>query len=154
KDSTTTAQLLGIEHRVLEMSAGEGSDIEELVSAYAEPFACASALGMLRVSRAVSQSAKVLLTGDGGDDVFLGYPEHRNLWLAENFSSVLPSATADFWYGIRSRFPRIGLLRRTATFLDYAAGGLGILVDGHTRLPCYQCHGILGNRLLTFSTNL
>ena len=56
------------------MSAGEESDIQELVSAYAEPFACASALGMLRVSRAVAQSAKVLLTGDGGDDVFWDTP--------------------------------------------------------------------------------
>jgi asparagine synthase (glutamine-hydrolysing) len=153
-DSTATAQLLGIEHRVLEMSAGEGSDLQELVSAYAEPFACASALGMLRVSRAVAQSAKVLLTGDGGDDVFLGYPDHRNLWLAENFSSVLPSAAADCWYGMRSRFPRIGPLRRAATFLDYATGGLGILVNSHNGFPFHQCHGILGNRLLAFSTNV
>lgn len=78
KDASETAARLSITHRVLPLSATDAPDVSELVSAYGEPFACASALGMLGVSRAVAASAKVLLTGDGGDDVFLGYPRIRD----------------------------------------------------------------------------
>ena len=37
-------------------------------------------------SRAISKSVRVRLTGDGGDDLFLGYPEHRNFWLAQKLA--------------------------------------------------------------------
>ena len=64
---------------------------EERVDAYGEPFACASALGMLRVSRAVKPMPLVLLTGDAsGDDCFLGYPEHRNFYIAQRLAQRWP----------------------------------------------------------------
>jgi len=45
------------------------TDMPQLVAAYAEPFAVSSALGMLRLSRAIAETpARVVLTGDGGDD--------------------------------------------------------------------------------------
>ena len=47
--------------------------LAEMEDAFSEPFASQSAQAMLRVSRAVKPKATVLLTGDGGDDVFLGY---------------------------------------------------------------------------------
>src|SRR4030095_9449695 len=89
-DARATARTLGISHRVLELSADDPPDMTELAEAYAEPFACSSALGMLSVSRAVAPSATVLLTGDGGDDVFLGYPEHRYLWFAGKLAGRTP----------------------------------------------------------------
>ena len=89
-DARATAATLGLDHRLLPLSATDAPDVSELVSAYAEPFACASAIGMLGVSRAVRKSAKVLLTGDGGDDVFLGYPEHRNFLTAQRVAGALP----------------------------------------------------------------
>jgi asparagine synthetase B (glutamine-hydrolysing) len=76
-DARQTARQLGIRHEVIDLSPDETPSIDDMSSAYGEPFACASALGMMRVSKAVRSSATVLLTGDGGDDVFLGYPEHR-----------------------------------------------------------------------------
>src|SRR5205085_12211992 len=68
-DAVATARALKLNHRIVEVSADDAPDVSELVNAFGEPFACASALGMLRVSEAVASSAKVLLTGDGGDDV-------------------------------------------------------------------------------------
>ena len=118
-----------------------------MVAAYGEPFACASALGMLRVSKAVGHSAKVLLTGDGGDDVFLGYPEHRHFWLAEKFARTLPSAAVDGWSALREHFPRFGSLRRMSSFLDYSTGGLGAVAATHDGLPVYERDGMLGERL-------
>jgi asparagine synthase (glutamine-hydrolysing) len=70
--------------------------------AYGEPFACASALGILQISRVVKPEATVLLTGDGGDDVFLGYPEHKYFWLAQRFAHTIPSPLAKAWYGGRN----------------------------------------------------
>ena len=109
-----TARRLGIQHCVLQMSDRDKPQIEELVSAYGEPFACASALGMLTVSRAVASSAKVLLTGDGGDDVFLGYPPHRYLWVAGRLARMLPSFAKKLWLTYRSAFPedRLATSRR------------------------------------------
>src|SRR5438046_4682018 len=78
-DARAAAAELGIRHRVVGLASSGRPGVDELVSAYAEPFACSSALGMLRVCQEVAGSAKVLLTGDGGDDLFLGYPRHRHL---------------------------------------------------------------------------
>jgi len=148
-DARATARQLGIEHRVLEMSANDAPDIDELVSAFGEPFACASALGMLGVSHMVSASAKVLLTGDGGDDVFLGYPEHRHFWLAQRLAGVLPGASVNMWLKLRNGFPRRGVLRRARSFLDYATGGLGAVTQTRDGWPMYQSCGLLGERLRT-----
>ncbi|MEA2176411.1 MAG: hypothetical protein QOD00_4003 [Blastocatellia bacterium] len=146
-DARATAAQLGIHHRVLELNASEPPDISEMVTAYAEPFACASALGMLRVSRAVASEATVLLTGDGGDDLFLGYPEHLHLLMAEKFARAIPGPAARLWSGCRASFPRKGLLKRAASFMDYSTGGLGAVACAHDGLPVYERHGLLGERL-------
>lgn len=146
-DARHTARALGLDHHVIELSPDESPAVAELTEAYSEPFACASALGMLRVSKAVAPLAKVLLTGDGGDDVFLGYPEHRHFWLAQGLARQLPAASSAGWSAVRDSFPRRGALRRAASFLDYAAGGLGAVAAAHDGLPYYQRHGLLGERL-------
>jgi len=146
-DATETARRLGIRHQVLELTGSTEPNIDELVSAYAEPFACASALGMLRVSKAVKGSATVLLTGDGGDDVFLGYPEHRHLLLAQKVARSLPGFVASSWRSNQEKFPRVGSLKRLGSFLNYSTGGLGAVACAHDGLPSYTQHGMLGERL-------
>ena len=146
-DATETAKRLGIRHQVLELTGATEPNLDELVSAYAEPFACASALGMLRVSKAVRGSATVLLTGDGGDDVFLGYPEHRHLLLAQKVARTLPGFVASGWRSNQERFPRTGALKRLGSFLNYSTGGLGAVACAHDGLPSYMQHGMLGERL-------
>jgi asparagine synthase (glutamine-hydrolysing) len=146
-DATETAKHLGIRHQVLELTGDTEPNIDELISAYAEPFACASALGMLRVSKAVKGSATVLLTGDGGDDVFLGYPEHRHLLLAQKVARSLPGLVASGWRSNQEKFPRTGALKRLGSFLNYSTGGLGAVACAHDGLPSYTQHGMLGERL-------
>ncbi|HEX6717752.1 MAG TPA: asparagine synthase (glutamine-hydrolyzing) [Pyrinomonadaceae bacterium] len=146
-DATDTARRLGIRHQVLELTSDSEPNMAELVSAYAEPFACASALGMLRVSKAVKGAATVLLTGDGGDDVFLGYPEHRHLWLAQKFARSLPGFVASGWRNYQEKLPRSGSLKRVGSFLNYSTGGLGAVACAHDGLPAYREYGMLGERL-------
>lgn len=147
-DARRTAGALKIKHKVLELSPDDAPDMSEFTSAYGEPFACASGLGMLRVSRAVASEATVLLTGDGGDDVFLGYPEHRHLWLAEKVARKLPGASAQAWDAVRGAVPRVGPARRAASFLSYATGGVGAVACAHDGLPAYTQNGLLGERLV------
>jgi asparagine synthase (glutamine-hydrolysing) len=146
-DATATARALKLNHRIVEVSANDAPDVAELVNAYGEPFACASALGMLRVSQAVAPSAKVLLTGDGGDDVFLGYEGHKHFWMASRLAAHLPDQSGRLWLALRDRLPRVGPLRRAASFLDYATGGLGGVALARDGLQMYQRAGLLGARL-------
>jgi asparagine synthase (glutamine-hydrolysing) len=152
-NARATAVELGIDHKTFDISSEDDTGISELVNAYPEPFACASALGMLRVSRAVAREATVLLTGDGGDDIFLGYPEHRHLWFAERLARTSPRTAADLWQRSRQRFPRYGQLRRLASFLDYASGGLGAVINAHDGLPSYKQEGVLGERLMAYTVD-
>ena len=146
-DAVATARALKLNHRVVEVSAAQAPDVTELVSAYGEPFACASALGMLRVSEAVAPSAKVLLTGDGGDDVFLGYEGHKHFWMAERLAARLPDQSNKWWLALRDRVPRIGPMGRAASFIDYATGGIGSVAQARDGLQMYQRAGLLGARL-------
>ena len=142
-----TARRLGIRHEVLQMTGSQNLDVGELVSAYAEPFSCASALGMLRASRAVASSAKVLLTGDGGDDVFLGYPRHRHLHLAGRLARLLPDSFFRAWRAKGLSVPRVGPLRRAAALLDYATGGLDAYLAAGEGLRPFVERDLLGPRL-------
>jgi asparagine synthase (glutamine-hydrolysing) len=150
-EAQETADRLGIRHQVLELKGDTASNIGELISAYGEPFACASALGMLRVSKEVAGAATVLLTGDGGDDVFLGYPEHRHLWMAQKLARSLPSVLATGWRRNREKVPQFGSLKRLGSFLNYSTGGLGAVTCAHDGLPSYQRYGMLGERLAGIS---
>ncbi len=152
-DARETAKRLGIRHEILELTSAEEPNIDELISAYAEPFACASALGMLRVSKAVAGSATVLLTGDGGDDVFLGYPEHRHLLWAQKVARTMPGFVAKGWLTNREKVPQVGSLKRLRSFLNYSTGGLGAVACAHDGLPSYWQYGMLGERLSGISVS-
>ena len=145
-DAARTAHLLGIAHEIVDMPETHFS-LDDLVNAYSEPFACQSAQAMLWVSEAVKRRATVLLTGDGGDDVFLGYPFFRNAWLAERLARHLPDAAPAVWRKVRGMVPASGPVRRLRSYLDYATGGLGAHAGAHDGLPYYERRSILGERL-------
>ena len=146
-DAVATAKILGIPHHVIPVAADDVPDVNELVSSYGEPFACASALGMLRVSKAVKSEATVLLTGDGGDDIFLGYPEHKNFLKAQQLAGLLPAASLSVWKRVRNFVPQVGVMARAAHLVDYATGGIGAVANAHDGLPVYWRNGLLGERL-------
>ena len=142
-----TAQSLGIPHEIIAVDHSEEIPLEELFTAYSEPFACQSAHGMLNVSRAVKKLATVLLTGDGGDDVFLGYPFFFNAWRAQKLARRLPDAAVGLWSGVRPLANKMGPLRRGKHFLDYATGGLGAYNRVREGIQYFQRHALLGERL-------
>jgi asparagine synthase (glutamine-hydrolysing) len=148
-DASRTARILGIPHEIIDLPASDQPDLCELISAYDEPFASASALGMLRVSKAVRDKVTVLLTGDGGDDVFLGYPRHLHLWYAQRLARALPAQAAAAWPVVRGFLRHLPGTRRPAHFLDYAMYGLGSAAPVHNGLGVLRRMGSLGDRLST-----
>lgn len=142
--SRETARILCIAHEVVSLPMSDEGMVDELTAAYSEPFACSSAMAMLHVSRAVKRHATVLLTGDGGDDVFLGYPFHRDFLWAQQMARKLPPGAAQAWRALRPVVSKVPSLRRPNHFLDYVTGGLGAVTRAHNGLPFYESRRMLG----------
>ncbi len=74
EDARRYAREIGVEHSIVELSP---TDVPSLVAdacaACAEPFGDYSILPTLLVSRAARQRVTVMLSGDGGDELFWGY---------------------------------------------------------------------------------
>jgi asparagine synthase (glutamine-hydrolysing) len=142
-----TARKLGIPHEVVELPAERPEMLSEMELAYSEPFASPSAQAMLRVSRAIRPKATVLLTGDGGDDVFLGYPFLRNAWLAQQIARNLPKGVSSALHMVSQSLPAAGVLRRFRNFAGFTTSGLSAYVGASDRLPYLRSKGVMGERL-------
>ncbi len=145
--ASQTANKIGIPHERITLDEIDADLLETEIRAFSEPFASYSALGMLQLSKAIKPFATVMLTGDGGDEAFLGYPVHLNSLAAQGVANRLPGFSPAVWKVVRPGFQRLPFLRRPKHFLDYAMGGLGNLTRVHDGLPYYERHGLLGSRL-------
>jgi asparagine synthase (glutamine-hydrolysing) len=79
-------EFFGTRHRELELDIDLLGDLEPLVRGFDEPFGSWAALLSHRLSRFTRQHVTVALAGDGGDEVFGGYPRYLGLRLSEHLS--------------------------------------------------------------------
>jgi asparagine synthase (glutamine-hydrolysing) len=122
------ARRLGLRHRELVLGDEAAEAVDRLVAAFGVPFGDASAVPTYFAGRlAADAGAKVLLTGDGGDEVFGGYAHIQAAylgWLCRRAAGRLPGGAALLGAaaalaGRAPRRPR--LASRVATVLGYAA---------------------------------
>jgi len=76
------ANHLNTDHHIIECNYDEGLDlIENFSYYYDEPFADASAIPSMLLAKYTSRHVKVAVSGDGGDEGFIGY--HRYKWMKQ-----------------------------------------------------------------------
>lgn len=85
--------------------------IDALARLYDEPFADSSAIPTYRVCQLARKHVTVVLSGDGGDEIFGGYRRYRAHLMEERIRAALPMAV---------RQPVFGLLGRLYPKADWA----------------------------------
>ena len=78
------ARELGTQHTEFRVQPTDLELFEQLVDHYEEPFADVSSVPTFILNRLARKDVTVALTGDGGDEVFAGYPRFRNVSWAES----------------------------------------------------------------------
>ncbi len=119
-----------------------------IVQIYDEPFADSSALPTYYVSKFASEHVKVVLSGDGGDELFAGYDSYSKFSRIRNMS--LPSP-ARFLFSLLYRVTPGSLLgRRTLYYLGQNPNHLGAFYSilnqvERTRLYTPETRQSIGN---------
>lgn len=123
------AELLDVDHHLRTISGDDALGLIGDVSlAYTEPFGDYSSFPTLMVSDLASDSVKAVLSGDGGDELFWGYPRFAKVRAARRWFA-LPRAVRVAAYGASkplagTRRPPRGILFRSLGdwYLDAHSG--------------------------------
>ena len=84
------ARQYGLEHYTMTISASQFMDfLPKFVWYMEEPVCEPPAIALYFISKLAKEQVTVLISGEGGDEAFAGYPNYRNLGLLEKFKKVL-----------------------------------------------------------------
>ena len=98
------AEHLGTEHHEFQVTPDGVRILPQLIWHYDEPFADSSAIPTWYVSQLTRQHVTVALSGDGGDELFAGYPRYKAVALAAALDRCWPLRRV-FGAGIWQRLP-------------------------------------------------
>ncbi len=85
-----TARHAGTRHQELPAIPRVVDSLPALVRAFGEPFGNPTALLIYELSRRARSEVSVALVGDGGDEVFAGYPRYQGALLADRVLGLIP----------------------------------------------------------------
>jgi len=150
KRARLVAEKYGTEHTEIPLDPACVNALPRLVEEFGEPYADSSAIPSYFVASMAARSTKVILTGDGGDEIFGGYGRmdfiraYQNRF--ESYPSMLKSVIG----------PLGGLLEENKFFfrtegtgrkLKTVSRGLGNYFDFWKRLPDWRRRSLYGPRL-------
>lgn len=92
KFARMVAERYRTDHQEHMIRADAAADLPRLVYATGEPLADAATLPTMLLSRAAKRSVTVVLTGDGGDEGFAGYPHALIARVAHPYARLFPRA--------------------------------------------------------------
>ena len=99
------------DHQFETVEASDYGLLANLVNLYDEPFADSSAIPTYRVCELARKHVTVALSGDGGDENYIGYRRYKLFALEERLRSLAPEAV---------RVPLFGALGRYYPKMDWA----------------------------------
>src|SRR2546426_5353209 len=115
-DETSFAQLVaahhGTENTKLVVTPAYADILERILLNFDEPFADSSALPTYLVSALTREHVTVALSGDGGDEVFGGYPTYRVMLRLTQLGDRVPIAIRQNLARLSRLFPIGSLLQR------------------------------------------
>jgi len=130
--ATRAARAAGVEHHLVPVAGDDvGADFEAMVRHFDGQVADSSGLAFYALARAVRRHTVVVLSGDGADELFAGYPTYRATRLAARLAGRVPSALLEaarrlgdrLARGSETRLPAAAVLARFAAGL--AEPGIG-----------------------------
>jgi asparagine synthase (glutamine-hydrolysing) len=116
------AQRYGTDHRELVVEPQTAARLPELLAHFDEPFGDSSAIPTYLVAQLARPHVTVVLTGDGGDELFCGYEWQRRYQLVRPFHR-LPAV-------LRAHAPRLAGLLPPGAWRQRAAGLLADVALG------------------------
>lgn len=140
------AQIIGSDHHTIDVQPDPSGDLIHLIECIGLPFADSSILPTYWACRAASLHAKVLLTGDGADELFFGYDRYRAVqamrFPASLFARIFPSR----WLGTDADPKSIAARRRRFIEAARNAGYLELI----SIFPTPMLNKLLPNRAGSF----
>ena len=120
-DAKVVAKYLGTEHHELHAEHVDLiQTLRALVYHYDEPFADAAAFPLYLLSRFARQHVKVVLSGDGGDELFGGYRRYAVDRFATLYQRLPPALTKNLIPAMAGKLPRLRRTKRAFRTLSIA----------------------------------
>lgn len=104
-DARLVADAFGTDHHDLMVEPDVVSLLEDIAWHLDEPFGDSSAIPTYIVSKMASQDLKVVLTGDGGDEIFAGYDDYVWEKNERRFLRFLPGPVRQLMAGVSAAMP-------------------------------------------------
>jgi len=93
------------DHHVLTIKPDIRELLPKLVAAYDEPFADASAVPSLCIAAEARKYVKVVINGEGGDELFCGYRRHLAMKIFEQFGMLFRIVPREFFVFLNKILP-------------------------------------------------
>ena len=128
------------DHKTEIVEASDHSLLDKLVSLYDEPYADSSAIPTYRVCELARRYVTVALSGDGGDENYIGYRRYRLFSMEERLRSYFPDAVRQPLFGFLGRaYPKLDwaprVFRGKTTFQALGRGSADAYLHGVSIFP-------------------
>jgi len=138
--ATLVAEQKRTDHKSEIVEASDYALLDDLVGIYDEPYADSSAIPTYRVCELARRHVTVALSGDGGDENFVGYRRYKLFSIEEKLRSLLPHPFRRAVFGPLGRwYPKLDwaprVLRGKTTFQGLARTSMEAYLHGVSIFP-------------------